>query len=618
MARSEAGDEGARRRSALGTAGLLVLFAVPVLVAVVALRDPRWYPTVDMAQTEMRVRDVFSAHPPLLGLRGRIASYGVNQGSHLGPISFYALAPVHWLLGRGSWALQVSSLVVHLGAVATTLWVARRRGGLGLVLGMAAVLAIVMRAFGAQLLSEAWNPYLPVLWWGVFLLAVWSVACDDLALLPLAVGAGSFCVQTHVSYIGPVFATALVAVVAVALRLRAGRHRPRAPRTEGQPRDGRWALIALGVGLLGWLPPVIEQVATGREGNLSKVVNYFRYSTEPTLGGREGIGRLLFVLDPWRLLTNQTQITGLPARGSIIPGLLLVAVWVAAVIVAWRRGHRDLLRLHLVLGVALVAGGLSLSRVIGAPWNYLSLWVWCLGALMLLAIGWTVAVAVVASVPGAATSSTRTIAALVPAAVATAFVALLVGDAASVPVIDESQSTLIGGLAPSVTERLAADDVPGGGRSGRFLVTGGDLVYTGAPIFGLVNELERDGFDVGMEPFQEVAVRQHRVLAIEDATAVVHFSTGSDIVRWRAKQAAVEVAYFDPRDAEERRRSEGLQGAIATSLRRAGLDELAAGTEDIAVIENDPRIDPVLRLELSELRALGVPAAVFVAPPTTR
>src|SRR5207302_957452 len=58
------------------------------------------------------------------------------------------------------------------------------------------------RAYGAFLLTLPWNPYLPVLWWFVFLLGVWSVIADDLAMLPVAVFAGSMCMQTHISYLG--------------------------------------------------------------------------------------------------------------------------------------------------------------------------------------------------------------------------------------------------------------------------------------------------------------------------------------------------------------------------------------------------------------------------------
>src|SRR5438045_9640843 len=70
------------------------------------------------------------------------------------------------------------------------------------LIAMSAVLAALMRAYVAYLLTLPWNPYLPVLWWFVFVLALWSVLADDLAMLPVAVLAGSLCAQTHISYLG--------------------------------------------------------------------------------------------------------------------------------------------------------------------------------------------------------------------------------------------------------------------------------------------------------------------------------------------------------------------------------------------------------------------------------
>src|SRR6267154_727352 len=76
---------------------LLAVLAFPLIVALVELRRPHWYPLLDMAQTEIRVRDISTGHPPLIGLAGRIGPFGPNGGSHPGPLSFYALWPV-WRL----------------------------------------------------------------------------------------------------------------------------------------------------------------------------------------------------------------------------------------------------------------------------------------------------------------------------------------------------------------------------------------------------------------------------------------------------------------------------------------------------------------------------------------
>ena len=74
---------------------------------------------------------------------GRLSSHG-NQGSHPGPISFWALAPVYRLLGGSAWSLFVGVVVLNTTAVALTLWIAVRRGGAALALGFAAVIAVLV------------------------------------------------------------------------------------------------------------------------------------------------------------------------------------------------------------------------------------------------------------------------------------------------------------------------------------------------------------------------------------------------------------------------------------------------------------------------------------------
>ena len=204
-----------RRLDALVIGALLVVLAFPLLVALVVLRRPHWYPLLDMAQTELRVRDISAGHPPLIGLAGRIGPFGPNGGSHPGPLSFYALWPVWKAFGGSAYGLFAANVALDGVAIGLCLWIAWRRGGRSLVLAMAAVLAVLTRAYGVYLLTLPWNPYLPVLWWFLFVLAVWSVLADDLAMIPVAVFAGSLCVQTHISYLGLV--GGLVLVIAVRL-----------------------------------------------------------------------------------------------------------------------------------------------------------------------------------------------------------------------------------------------------------------------------------------------------------------------------------------------------------------------------------------------------------------
>jgi hypothetical protein len=235
----------------------LLVLALPLAVALTALHHPRWYPLGDIAQTEMRVRDVASAHPPLIGLPGRIGAFP-RQGSHPGPLSFYAIFPAYRAFGASAFALQCATALLQLGAMALALWVAWRRGGPAMMLAIAAVLAVLAHNLGFDILIEPWNPYLPVMLWVAFVLAVWSVACGDLALLPIVAVVGSFCVQTHVSYVGPVCGLGAFAIGAafVVARRRA------------------WpaVLASIGVGAIVWVPPIVEQFTT-KHGNITELLD---------------------------------------------------------------------------------------------------------------------------------------------------------------------------------------------------------------------------------------------------------------------------------------------------------------------------------------------------------
>ena len=74
-------SRGLRLPAGVVIAFLVALLALPLVVALVALRHPHWYPLLDMAQTEIRVRDVTSAHPPLIGLAGRIGVSARTAGA---------------------------------------------------------------------------------------------------------------------------------------------------------------------------------------------------------------------------------------------------------------------------------------------------------------------------------------------------------------------------------------------------------------------------------------------------------------------------------------------------------------------------------------------------------
>ena len=109
------------------TAGVVVL---PFVVAAVVLAGQRYAPVLDLAMTEVRVRDVFGRHSPLIGLPGRIGTFP-DQGSHPGPVSFYLLAPAYWITGRSAYGLLLGAIVLNAASALAVVWVAGRRGGRG-------------------------------------------------------------------------------------------------------------------------------------------------------------------------------------------------------------------------------------------------------------------------------------------------------------------------------------------------------------------------------------------------------------------------------------------------------------------------------------------------------
>ena len=598
------------RLDALVIGALLVVLAFPLLVALIVLRRPHWYPLLDMAQTELRVRDISAGHPPLIGLAGRIGPFGPNGGSHPGPLSFYALWPVWKAFGGSAYGLFAANVTLDVVAIGLSLWIAWRRGGRSLVVAIAAVLAVLTRAYGAFLLTLPWNPYLPVLWWFLFVLAVWSVLADDPAMIPVAVFAGSLCVQTHISYLGLVGGLVLVAAVTLGRQgfIRRG------------DADGRRALVrssgigvALGVAL--WVPPFIDQFAH-RPGNLGTIRDYFSHPPDSPIGFGRGVSVLVAQLNPSALATRILVHDGgaLEVTGSRLPGTVLVVVFGASVFVAWRLHLRPVLSLDAVLGVALALGLVSSARIFGTVWFYLLLWAWGLAALMLFAIGWT-SVELVRrrniAAAGAKLAPAGT-AALVAVTLAVSLVFAF--QASNVTVQTPRLNATLGAVVGPTTTALRR--LQSHGQRGPYLVTWlPDAEAIGSAGFGLLNELLRSGFDVrAQEPFRPGATRYH-VIDSRRPTLEVHLATGPDITNWRADPLFIEVASFDPRSARERTEFDTLRAQVIGTLRSDGFGALVPQVDNnLFMLALAPAVPAPTRKLVSQMLDLSMPMAVFIGP----
>lgn len=608
----DAADEQVHSRSRWLIAACLAVLSAPLLIAVIGFRRHPWTPVLDLAMTELRVRDVGGPHAPLIGLPGRIGTLA-RQGSHPGPLSFYALAPTYRLFGSTAWALQVATLVIHVVAMGVVLVIANRRGGRGLVLAVAVLLATLTAGYGGGALTEPWNPYLPLLWWVVVLLAVWSVLCGDLPMLPVVVLAASFCAQTHIPYLGLTLGLGTLTVLGVAWSWR--RDPP------NRRRVGRWVAGSVGLGILLWAPPTLDQLRHD-PGNFELIIDHFSHPTEDPQGLGVGLRAAVADFDLTYLVRGNLNEPGgfvrssADHRPSTSRGAVLMGAWGLTAVVALRRRYRPLIALHAVVGTSAVLMALSVSRIFGVVWYYLTLWGWTIGLLGLLAAGWTVIQVLEDRVAGV--SRPRVVVGAV-VALASLGMATVLGFSLAAWNSDHADPTVAAELAAVIDDVATGLDANAGaatGRSGRYLVGWDDSFHIGSQGYGLLSELERRGFDVGVDFGKRVPATWHRVLDPGSETARVQLVTGANIAQWRAEEGAVEVARFDPRTAAERAEQADLRAHVLTELQSLGLPELVTEVDNnLFGAAIDPRVPDQLKEAMGRMLELGTPLSVFVLPP---
>jgi len=619
------GDKGPlRARTALLVVGLIaVAGGIPLAVALGVLRSPHWYPLLDLAQTELRVRDVGGRHSPLVGLAGRITGDNGLQGSHPGPLSFWMLAPFYTLFGRTAWALQAAAASLNLLAMGLAVWIAHRRGGVAGALGATLALGLLMRAYAGDWMTEAWNPYMPMMWWVVFLLAVWSVLVDDLVLLPVAVVAGTFCAQTHIPYLGLVVGVGGFTVAWLALRT--WRQRKDADTAAARSRLLRWALPCLGLLALLWLPPVIDQ-AINDPGNLTLIEQNFTRDEDPQthapyefVGFREAAEAYMGNLDPTKLFEDH-QDSKATAEGKLLnwPAITMLAVWAGAVVVAWRKRYRDLLTLHAILGVALALGLFSISRIFDLLWYYLLLWSWGLKVLILLATAWTFVRVLSEREDLAERRRQLQLAGTAGLAVSVLLVSgWFTVKAAETERPAASESDTLAAVTPAVMEKLDSGDVPGGGKDGRYLVEwwGYDSLAIGSQGFGFLLELERQGFDVGVPENMGTGAVRHRVRQPGWATARLIYAVGESRIEKVRDEGGIELVSYEPRTPAEIKRFDRLYDEAVDELQAEGHDDLVEMLgNNLLQTGIQPSTPPDVARKIGQLMDLGMPTSVFVVP----
>ncbi len=362
----------------------VVVTVLPLLIAVPRVLSKGAFALHgDDALVELRVRDVGS-HTPLVGSYQR---FGFNQP---GPALFYLLVGPYRLLGSRFAGLQAGALLANAAAVIAIAAVAFRRGGAVLALWSLALVAVLAHSLGATKLSDPWEPHITVLPLTLLLFLAADAASGRSWSLPLVAGVASFLAQSYAvlaPVAGGLFGWAVVSVAVPAWRRR---------KEPSSAPPSRWgggrnvALVTTAVMAVLWLPTVLEQLLE-EPGNVTQMIDFFG-SSHDTLGLRGAYHAVAIQFDhraPW--LGNDLRFvpftTTVDTGGRFRLPLALLAL-VAATVASFRRRRVEPTVLALTVLVAVGAGLVGLSRLVGDVFPWILEWTAVLGLGCWLAAGW--------------------------------------------------------------------------------------------------------------------------------------------------------------------------------------------------------------------------------------
>lgn len=371
------------------TVSRLYWAAAALLAAVIVFHGVRsyaahWIPTGDDAFLTVRSRAVFSRHPPLFSSASSAGAGAKVTYNHPGPAVLYLTAPAVKLLGSAGMALAMALL--NAAAVLVVALIAKLAARPALAAGLLAATAGLVWAMGSQVLIDPWNPHAATLCFLVLLVGTWATWCGVRTAAPLGVAGGAIAAQTHLSFVTP------SAVLAAGLFLGVGLL---AWKATGDERR-RWlttAILAFVVGVVALLPPLIDEVLHGSDGNLSRILQGSDVAGVTVTPGEAVavVGTVLarppfFLRDSWALSNLAEDLLSPQLAAAAL--VLLLAAGVAAAMLARRRGDRSIAPLFAVGAVTMVVGtvtSLSFPLRIAIPIAYFR-WAWPAALVMSVAL----------------------------------------------------------------------------------------------------------------------------------------------------------------------------------------------------------------------------------------
>jgi hypothetical protein len=526
----------------------------------------------DLAVFDLRVRDVGTAHTPLVGLYSRFG------WSHPGPVAFYCAAPFRVLLGP-TVGLTAFAAAWNVASVALVAALARRRGGPVVVMAALAVQLATWVSVGGESTTLAWTPLLALSLVVPTLLASWGTACGDRTAALVAAVLTVVVVQVHVGY-------AAVTVAPLIAGVLLGRRRG---LDLGFAR--RAALI---VALLS--TPVALDALRNPPGNAASIVRFLVEAPYPRQGLRFALGALAhevrpvpeWVLGPARAVDPFGAARTGPAW--LLAGVVLLGGLAAAV--SGRRG-RSARALLTVTGVAAVAGTMALAQVRGRAYSYLVLWRAPLVVALVVACA-----AVIAAVAGPRRQIGGSAGRRAPAALALT----LVGWPLAGALATGTDIAAVNGGQETVRALLRSID-PIGPDGAQLRL--GDTSFCGV-LAGLLHALHGRGEDVGVHPSSEVFSDRHTVATRDVERVWIITESTVATALWSAQDGARVVASTGTLAPRAATRLHARQREVAAALRAAGrvdLIETLDGPYAALAVAGVPGVDTAALEEIARLQA---------------
>lgn len=578
------------------------LVALPVLVAVLSLFGRHWVPTGDQALESLQVADVGTRHTPLVGVYSR---YGWH---HPGPLLFWLTAPAYRLFGPNGLLGAVG--LINGGSIVAAVVFARRTGGSTLSWLVAAAGAAMTWAETPALLLDPWNPWVVLFPLLAFVMATWAAAEGDRAGLLVAVVTGSFVIQTHVSTLPVVGATAAVCTTfSVAVWLRRERSAP-TPGADAEQRSAapgktlrRTLVISVAVSIAAWSGPLIQQLDS-TQGNLAEIVRFFKHgrSTVGLSSALPAAAKEIGITPPW-LGWSEADLIGLPLKGWLPGAVALWSVTGLVALAAWRRRLRPLFLLALTATALVPVTVVAMSRTTDLLFPYVLRWTWPVGALLWVTVAW-----------GLARLWPKAGVAIVVKAVASLLCLAAVGvsavQAASVQLPKEHDGVVAGRLISDTTRAL---------RSGRrYQLRWSDPRAFGTISIGFAVGLLRHDASLKVAPAYGFLFGAWRAAPDNPKLQTIFLVSESGRGTWHPPQGARRLASSDSLSSSERARERELTARVAREARLPAdsIVDTLGSLQRTALIGAGASTDGVDRLR--RLQERGERYDVYLLPAGTR